>query len=95
MKLNPNTADQFWRNEFTYRLNHTNFQQISEPTWKGMVKDWQAQNTDETKRDLVTLFNNSNYAKAYAKYFGYEPWPYSDFNSIKDLDISESPSSTP
>jgi hypothetical protein len=51
-----------------------------------MIWDWKKY--DKDKRDLQKLFSNTRYATAYANFFGYK-WNYSDFNSIKDLDISD------
>jgi hypothetical protein len=38
---------------------------------------------------LKTLFDKSNHANTYAKFFGYTSWNYFNFDSIKDLDISK------
>jgi hypothetical protein len=37
---------------------------------------------------LKILFANSTYATKYANFFDYE-WNYTNFDSIKDLDISK------
>jgi hypothetical protein len=50
---------------------------------------WEWKKYDKDKRDLQKLFNkDTRYAEAYANFFGYE-WNYSNFNSIKNLDISD------
>lgn len=97
MKLNPNTADPFWREEFTAWLDETPRNSITitsqqDQNWQDILKSRQGQKEED--RDLVKLFNNQRYATTYANYFGYG-WTYTDFGSIKDLDVSESLSSTP
>ena len=100
MKLDPNAPDQFWRTEFTRWLNTrvTNKDYGSfNRQWKTMIDSWENQNRDESKRNLTSLFQQQNYAQAYAEFFGYK-WSYIGFESIRDLDISKNPpsqSSTP
>ena len=89
MTLNPDIGDKFWIQEFTKWLDERadkNDYTAAPSDWKNMIWDWKKY--DKDKRDLQKLFSNTRYATAYANFFGYK-WNYSDFNSIKDLDISD------
>ena len=85
----------FWITEFTDWLNERvekDDYSTAPIDWQRMINSWKAQNpTDKTKRNLEQLFNERDkwYANTYAKFFGYTWWNYTDFNSIKDLDISK------
>ena len=97
MTLNLNSASNnwFWITEFTDWLNERvekDDYSTAPIDWQRMINSWKAQNpTDKTKRNLEQLFNERDkwYANTYAKFFGYTWWNYTDFNSIKDLDISK------
>ena len=88
MVLNPDASDEFWIWEFTNWLNGTKPTEVSDTDWSAMLSDWQSE-PDKTKRDLKELFNNTKYATKYANFFGYTSWTYSNFDSIKNLDISK------
>ncbi len=93
MKLNPNTSDKFWIQQFTDWLNkrveegdYINFK----PEWMKMIEDWKSLNQKEpTKRTLEDLFDKPDHANTYAKYFGYKSWNYQRFKDIQELDISQ------
>ena len=91
MVLNPSASDQYWALEFTNWLNTVDERDISDTKWKNMVNDWKSIDTDESKRDLKTLFDKpgSTHADTYAKFFGYTSWNYINFDSIMNLDISK------
>ena len=90
LTLNAQTSSsKVWIDVFTNWLNERAEKDdyaTAPSEWKDMIWDWKKY--DKDKRDLQKLFNNTRYATAYANFFDYE-WNYTNFDSIKNLDISK------
>jgi hypothetical protein len=76
MTLNTDTSSNqgFWIKQFTDWLNKrvdANDYSGAPLEWKNMINDWKGMDADKSKRSLKTLFDKSNHANTYAKFFGY------------------------
>ena len=91
MKLNPDTADSFWIEEFGKRLENPNgrvsWTGINDTAWNGMITRWS--NEENRKKGLKEMFEKvPGSVKAYADFFGLT-LNLDDWEHLKDEDISK------